>query len=113
MSDTNGNTGHKQRRSEAFFGRRKSKSLSTRQQKLFDTHLPTLKLSTDTTSPAVLADCFTGAIQSIALEIGFGGGEHLIHQSKTHPSIGHIGVEPFVNSMAKALTAIKETQIQN
>ncbi len=113
MSDTNGNTGHKQRRSEAFFGRRKSKSLSTRQQKLFDTHLPTLKLSTDTTSPAVLADCFTGAIQSIVLEIGFGGGEHLIHQSKTHPSIGHIGVEPFVNSMAKALTAINENQIQN
>ena len=113
MSDTNGNTVHKQRRSEAFFGRRKSKSLSSRQQKLFDIHLPKLKLSTDATTPTSLASCFPVTTQSIVLEIGFGGGEHLIHQSKSYPLIGHIGVEPFVNSMAKALTAIQENQIQN
>jgi len=49
----------------------------------------------------------------VILEIGFGGGEHLIHQAIQNPQNGYIGVEPFVNSMAKALRAIDEHKIRN
>lgn len=41
------------------------------------------------------------------MEIGFGGGEHLIEAAKTHPDVGFIGCEPFVNGVAKALAAIQ------
>ena len=37
------------------------------------------------------------------LEIGFGGGEHLVHQAAAHPELGLIGCEPFVNGVAMAL----------
>ena len=37
------------------------------------------------------------------LEIGFGGGEHLLHAARREPATGFIGVEPFVNGMAKLM----------
>ncbi len=42
------------------------------------------------------------------MEIGFGGGEHLYHESGRYPQTGFIGVEPFVNGMAKMLAALDE-----
>jgi len=44
--------------------------------------------------------------QNIWLEIGFGSGEHLVHQAETHPEIGILGCEPFINGMAKLLQTI-------
>ena len=101
------------RRSEAFFGRRKAKALSTAQQKLLDELLPKLKFDVNTPCLKNLQDAFPNKPEKIVLESGFGGGEHLIHQARTNPDTGFIGVEPFVNSMAKALTAIDEHNIQN
>jgi tRNA (guanine-N7-)-methyltransferase len=49
----------------------------------------------------------------VRLEIGFGGGEHLIAQAAQHPHTGFIGAEPFVNGMAKALAAIAERELEN
>src|SRR5262249_3705075 len=49
----------------------------------------------------------------IRLEIGFGGGEHMIAQAEQHPRTGFIGVEPFVNGMAKALAAIDLKNLSN
>ena len=42
---------------------------------------------------------------TIRLEIGFGGGEHLFTMRGDDPDAGFIGVEPFVNGMAKLLAA--------
>ena len=47
-------------------------------------------------------------VDEVRLEIGFGGGEHLIAEAERHPRTGFIGSEPFVNGMAKALAAIDE-----
>jgi tRNA (guanine-N7-)-methyltransferase len=49
----------------------------------------------------------------IWLEIGFGGGEHLIAQALAHREIGFIGAEPFVNGVAKALAAIERDELDN
>jgi len=49
----------------------------------------------------------------VRFEIGFGGGEHMIAQAQAHPRTGFIGVEPFVNGMAKALAAIAAHGLAN
>ena len=52
-------------------------------------------------------------MRSIRLEIGFGGGEHLAHRAVENPETGFIGVEPFVNSMAKLLATVRERELMN
>jgi tRNA (guanine-N7-)-methyltransferase len=96
----------------AFFGRRKGHPLRARQAELFATLLP--RLAVDTTQPAGdLRTLFGAAVDDVHLEIGFGGGEHLIARAQANPRIGFIGAEPFVNGMAKALVAIDEARLVN
>ena len=47
------------------------------------------------------------------LEIGFGGGEHLVAEALAFPDTGFIGCEPYVNGMAKILTQIEAHNIAN
>jgi tRNA (guanine-N7-)-methyltransferase len=49
----------------------------------------------------------------VRLEIGFGGGEHLLHETATHPDAGFVGVEPFVNGMAKMTAALERQPLAN
>ncbi|MFN3890059.1 MAG: tRNA (guanosine(46)-N7)-methyltransferase TrmB [Beijerinckiaceae bacterium] len=51
--------------------------------------------------------------QELWLEIGFGGGEHLASDAQLHPEVSFIGCEPFVNGVAKLVTAIDNKQIKN
>ncbi|MBY0563576.1 MAG: tRNA (guanosine(46)-N7)-methyltransferase TrmB [Hyphomonadaceae bacterium] len=48
-----------------------------------------------------------------ALEIGFGGGEHLVAQAVAHPEARFIGVEPFVNGVASCLRHIEDSGATN
>jgi tRNA (guanine-N7-)-methyltransferase len=97
----------------AFFGRRKGHALRPRQAALFDTLLPKLALDLSRPAPADLATFFPGAAESVRLEIGFGGGEHLIAEAGRSPQVGFVGVEPYVNGMAQALAAIAERHLTN
>ena len=47
------------------------------------------------------------------LEIGFGGGEHLVAQAAANRSVGYIGTDAFLNGVAKALVAIDEHRLDN
>ena len=47
------------------------------------------------------------------LEIGFGGGEHLVHMAARHPDIRLIGCEPFVNGIAMLLGKIRSAGVSN
>ncbi|HHX91918.1 MAG TPA: tRNA (guanosine(46)-N7)-methyltransferase TrmB [Paracoccus sp.] len=47
------------------------------------------------------------------LEIGFGGGEHLVHMARRYPDIRLIGCEPFVNGIAMALGRMREAPVGN
>jgi len=107
------NSQHPSRRSEAFFGRRKAKALSPKQEIRNAELLPKLRFDVSSTPPADLTTAFPITPEKIVLEIGFGGGEHLIQQATTYLNTGFIGVEPFVNSMAKALQAIEDQKIEN
>jgi tRNA (guanine-N7-)-methyltransferase len=104
---------HLLRAPRAFFGRRKGHKLRPHQAALFDTLLPQLALDLNQAAPSDLAALFPQPTDGLHLEIGFGGGEHLIAQAEQHPHIGFIGVEPFVNGMAKALAAIEARGLSN
>ena len=47
------------------------------------------------------------------LEIGFGGGEHLLHQAQLNPDIGFIGCEPYINGVAMLLGKIRAAGVTN
>jgi tRNA (guanine-N7-)-methyltransferase len=47
------------------------------------------------------------------LEVGFGGGEHLVHMAARYPDIGLIGCEPFVNGIAMLLGKIRQEGVTN
>ncbi len=96
----------------AFFGRRKGHPLRANQAQLFESLLPRLAVD-ESKPPQDLAALFPGPVDDIRLEIGFGGGEHLIAQALDSPRVGFIGCEPFVNGMAKALAAIDAQNIHN
>jgi len=96
----------------AFFGRRKGHPLRARQAALFDTLLP--RLAVDLKAPAsALRALFPVPVDDVHLEIGFGGGEHLVARARANPRLGFIGAEPFVNGIAKALVAIDAEQLAN
>jgi tRNA (guanine-N7-)-methyltransferase len=100
-------------RSRAFFGRRKGHKLRPRHARLIEALLPRLAIDLTRPAPAELGALFPVPVSEIALEIGFGGGESLIAQAQAWPHTGFIGVEPFVNGMAKALAAIESNGLRN
>jgi len=72
------------------------------------------RLAIDLTSEAAdLSALYQDPVAQVVLEIGFGSGEHLIDEAKNHPHTGFIGVEPFVNGMAKALASIADHRLHN
>jgi tRNA (guanine-N7-)-methyltransferase len=102
----------KLRSERAFFGRRKGHPLRPRQLALFDTLLPRIALDLSAPAPGELRALFKDA-DEVRLEVGFGGGEHLIAEALRNPRVGFIGVEPFVNGIAKALASIDEHELGN
>ena len=97
----------------SFFGRRKGHRLRAHQAGLIEHLLPHLSLDISGPPPADLATLFDPKVESVRLEIGFGGGEHLIAEALGLPQTGFIGCEPYVNGMAKILTQIEAHNIGN
>jgi tRNA (guanine-N7-)-methyltransferase len=97
----------------AFFGRRKGHRLRTHQADLIEHLLPRLALDITGPVPSDLAALFDPPAAEVRLEIGFGGGEHLIAQALAFPTCGFLGCEPYVNGMAKILTQIEAHNVGN
>jgi tRNA (guanine-N7-)-methyltransferase len=97
----------------SFFGRRKGHKLRSHQADLIDNLLPHLSLEIGMPAPGKLVELFDDGIEQVRLEIGFGGGEHLIAEAQAFPGTGFIGCEPYVNGMAKILTQIEARNIGN
>lgn len=106
-TDAGGNN----RRRDTFYGRRRGKRLRDRQAELVEDLLPRLRLPER--GPLVPADLFAEPVDDVWLEIGFGGGEHLVAQASAHRRVGIIGCEPFINGMAKLLACVDEMGIRN
>jgi len=102
-----------QRSGGSFFGRRKGKALRPGQRQAIETVLPKLLIDVGEPAPERLARLFAIAVEAIRLEIGFGGGEHLLNAARMNPGTGFIGVEPFESGLAKAVTVIGREAVQN
>jgi tRNA (guanine-N7-)-methyltransferase len=104
---------HDQQQTErAFFGRRKGHPLRNRQEQLFRTELPRLQI--DLSRPLTsLTSLFDKPVDEVRLEIGFGGGEHLIAQAQAHPRVGFIGCDAFVNGVARLVGEVTDRGLSN
>jgi tRNA (guanine-N7-)-methyltransferase len=97
----------------AFFGRRKGHKLRAHQAELIAHLLPKLSLDISCPRPDSLTGLFGTPVDAARLEIGFGGGEHLIAEAQAFPNTAFIGCEPYVNGMAKILSLIEANDIRN
>ncbi|MGE0767313.1 MAG: tRNA (guanosine(46)-N7)-methyltransferase TrmB [Hyphomicrobiaceae bacterium] len=66
-----------------------------------------------TEQPASLGGLFGRDVREVWLEIGFGGGEHLLWQAGQNPDVGLIGAEPFEDGVVKVLSAIEDDHLDN
>lgn len=101
-----------------FYGRRHGKQLRPGQRRLLETRLADLApdgVSRQANPDRALIDpaVLVPGAQDLWLEIGFGGGEHMIHQARTNPDVGIVGCEPFVNGVAMLLSGIERACVEN
>lgn len=93
------------------YGRTKGKTLKPRQSKLMETLLPQISVPLDQ-EHIDLKQLF-GKRDEFWLEVGFGGGEHLVWQAERLPQVGIIGCEPFQNGVAQLVSKVAETGLPN
>jgi tRNA (guanine-N7-)-methyltransferase len=94
----------------AFFGRRKGKKLRAGQDDLVQNLLPAIRAIPGSAPSSQFPNANA---RETWLEIGFGGGEHLTAQARSHTDVNFIGCEPFVNGMAKLLAAVEHEKLSN
>ncbi len=100
-----------------FYGRLKGKTLKASQKTYLDEDLAALSPGPVTWDDNPqrqhldLAGRFGG--KPVWLEIGFGGGEHLVHQAQQNPQVGIIGAEPYINGVAMLLGKIRRADVGN
>ncbi|MFA9230850.1 MAG: tRNA (guanosine(46)-N(7))-methyltransferase TrmB [Microgenomates group bacterium] len=99
-----------------FYGRIHGKTLRSSQKIYLAEDLGPLTLRSvtrDENPERKILDLTQFAGKPLWLEIGFGGGEHLVHMAATYPNIGMIGCEPFVNGIAMLLGKIRAADVTN
>lgn len=101
-----------------LYGRPKGHDLRPRHARLMADLYPRLAImppghaggASATINPSTL---FPAGVREYWLEIGFGGGEHLVSQAQAHPDIGFIGCEPFLNGMASLMAKVEDERLAN
>jgi tRNA (guanine-N7-)-methyltransferase len=105
--------GHDHEHDLRSYGRRRGRAPSARQALLWQDALPRFALDPSQPVPARIGELFAPPVADVWLEIGFGGGEHLLWQARHNPHIGLIGCEPFQDGVVKILSAMDEQQLTN
>ncbi|MDG4649528.1 tRNA (guanine(46)-N(7))-methyltransferase TrmB [Roseibacterium sp. SDUM158017] len=106
-----------QRPRRNFYGRRRGKHLRESQEAYLDEDLDALSPgpvdwdANPERRALDLAGMFGG--REVWLEVGFGGGEHMVHQAGLHPEVGIIGCEPYINGVAMLLGKIRRAGVDN
>lgn len=100
-----------------FYGRFKGKSLRPKQEEYLETDLAALSpgpvgWDVNPDREKLDLDALFGG-RPLWLEIGFGGGEHLVHQAMNNPDKGFIGCEPYINGVAMLLGKVKDAGLDN
>lgn len=100
-----------------FYGRRSGKTLRGSQRVYLDEDLARLspgpvgwEENPDRT-PLDLPSRFGD--RPVWLEVGFGGGEHMVYQAVQNPDVAIIGAEPFINGVAMLLGKLRAAGAEN
>jgi len=93
-----------------LYGRRQGHPLRAPALRRLDTLLPTLAVPAD--GPLSARRLF-GDDRPLALEIGFGKGEHLAFQARRRPDWGFLGAEPYRNGVAGLLAEVETLGLGN
>ena len=99
-----------------FYGRIRGKTLRNSQKTYLAEDLDALTLHgvpRDENPARSPVDLSYFGDKPLWLEIGFGGGEHLVHLAARYPDIALIGCEPFVNGIAMLLGKIRAGAVTN
>jgi tRNA (guanine-N7-)-methyltransferase len=100
-----------------FYGRRKGKHLKASHEGYLAQDLAALSPGPvsweDNPDRAPLDLKAAFGDRPVWLEIGFGGGEHLLHQAALHPEVGFVGAEPYVNGVAMLLGKLRRAGLDN
>jgi tRNA (guanine-N7-)-methyltransferase len=101
-----------------FYGRVHGKTLRASQKDYLAQDLEALRLkgvAADENSARTPLDpsAIFATPRPVWVEVGFGGGEHLVHMAATYPDVGLIGCEPFVNGIAMLLGKIRQAGVSN
>ncbi len=78
-----------------------------------DELLPRLRIPVAGEATVRPEDLFADGPEEIWLEIGFGAGEHLAAQAGSHPRVGFLGCEPFIDGVANLLAQIEGEDLGN
>lgn len=105
------------------YGRIKARPLKVARARLIEDLLPALRI--DLADPLRLTAAPQGegagdeesevdpSPAGVVLEIGFGGGEHLVAQAHAAPRVLHLGAEPFLNGVGACLKLIEAAGLAN
>jgi tRNA (guanine-N7-)-methyltransferase len=100
-----------------FYGRLKGKGLRSSQEAYLEEDLANLSPGNVTweENPDRTHLDLEGLFgkRDLWLEIGFGGGEHMVHQAVSNPDVGIIGCEPYINGVAMLLGKIRKAGADN
>lgn len=100
-----------------FYGRMKGKALHPAQQRYIDEDLERLSPGPITVQEnperAKLDLKARFGDRQVWLEIGFGSGEHLVHQAQANPDVAFIGCEPYINGVASLLGKLRRSGLEN
>lgn len=101
-----------------FYGRRHGKTMRPRHKDLMQNYLPKLTpqgiawADNPDRNPVDFRAIVPGKTETW-LEIGFGGGEHLIAVAQQNPDVAMLGCEAFVNGVAMCLSAHERQGLSN
>ena len=101
-----------------FYGRRHGKTLRQSQKGYLSEDLGDLRprgitIHENPNRAPVDPRAIFGDDRPLWLEVGFGGGEHMVAMAARYPDIGIIGCEPFINGVAMLLGKIRAAGVTN
>lgn len=101
-----------------FYGRLKGKTMRASQKEYLSEDLDALtpqgiSLEQNPARARIDLRAHFGNDNPIWLEVGFGGGEHLVHMAATYRDINIIGCEPYMNGVAMLLGKIRRAGVTN
>lgn len=98
-----------------FYGRLRGKTLRPAQRRYLDEDLPRWRLTRVAAeeNPERAPLSLPNPGRPLWLEVGFGGGEHLLHMAQSNPQADLIGCEPYVNGVAMLLGRLKREPVAN